>query len=248
MTNRKRPTGYVLWEGSSPFNGQSIVAILTVRSVNSKTGDIPQVWILNRDLHPSEAVATGWDDAQCGNCPHRGTLSYVDAQPVLTGRTCYVDIGKAPAAVWRTYQRGGYPPAEGWHRTAMLAAISGRAIRWGAYGDPGMLPADVVRRLNREHNGGHRGYSHQWRHEWAQWTAGVFMASCDTAQDVIDAAAGGWRTFQVVGLGQTGTVGKRCPATVTGSRAQCATCTQCDGRHGHIWVEAHGSGAALITG
>lgn len=241
MASITPPTGYVLWEGQSPFNQQPIVAVLTVRSSNRKTGDIPQVWILHRDLHPSQALATGWDESICGDCQHRG-------DGTGKNRSCYVEIGKAPAAVWRAYQRGSYPAADGWHRVAMLARISGRAIRRGAYGDPGMLPADVVQRLNREHDGGHRGYTHQWQYSWASWTAGTFMASCDHPTDVVAASAGGWRTFQVVAQGQGGTIGRVCPATVTGSQAQCATCTQCDGKHGHIFVEAHGAGAALIAG
>jgi len=47
--------------------------------------------------------------------------------------------------------------------------------------------------------------------------------------------------------GVTPTVGKLCPATVSGSVAQCLTCSLCDGAKVDVWVEAHGSGAKHVA-
>lgn len=123
--------------------------------------------------------------------------------------------------------------------------LRGRRIRWGAYGDPAILTESVVRDLTAIADG-HTGYTHQWRHNWAQWCRGLFQASCDSFADYLAASDAGWRTFAVVPVGAVPTSGKLCPATAPGSQAACATCRLCDGAKTDIHVVAHGAGAAHV--
>ena len=239
MVSKPRPApGYVIARGLSPIDGAPFVAVLTLKSRNRKTGDMAQVFIIRPDLHPSEALATGADLTVCGNCPHRPRF---DPEVDRIVRSCYVDVGKSVAAVWHALQRGSYPD---W-QPSDSRRLRGRRIRWGAYGDPAILPEGVVRDLTALADG-HTGYTHQWRQPWAAWSRGFFQASCDSFADYLDASAAGWRTFAVVPQGAPAYSGKLCPATAPESQAQCLTCRLCDGAKQDIWVEAHGVGASHV--
>ena len=240
MTRKPRRAlrGFVIDRGLSPIDGSPFVAVLTLRSINAKTGDMAQVFIIRPDMHPSEAIATGADRTICGDCPHRRRWVTELGRWV---RSCYVDVPKSVAAVWRAFARGSYPdwsPEHAHH-------LRGRRIRWGSYGDPAILHESVVRDLNALADG-HTGYTHQWRYAWAQWARGLFQASCDSFADYLAASAAGWRTFAVVPQGAAATSGKLCPATAPDSQAQCLTCRLCDGAKTDIYVEAHGSGASFV--
>lgn len=229
-----KPTGYILWEGVSPIDGSDIVAIVTITSSNRKTGNMAQVWILQKSLSPVDAVATGADHGICGDCPHRKQSNGV--------RTCYVNVGQAPLSVWRAYKANKYP-----HLPETSEALVGLAIRWGAYGDPAVLPADLFTRHNLQ-AARHTAYTHQWRQPWAQWARGQMMASCDSVTDYEQAREMGWRTFNVLSVATKPTVqSKQCPATVEGSSAQCATCALCNGARADIFVHAHGPSAKRVT-
>lgn len=235
----RKPNGVVVARGISPLDGKPYVAVLTFKSDNSKTGNMCQVFIIRPDLHPSEAIATGEDYSICGDCPHRRRW---DATLERYVRSCYVDVGKSVASVWRAFQRGSYPDYD----PALHARyLRGRRIRWGSYGDPAILSEPVVRDLTAIADG-HTGYTHQWRHDWAQWARGFFQASCDSFADYLDASDAGWRTFAVVPQGATPYSGKLCPATAENSQAQCLTCRLCDGAKQDIFVEAHGVGASHV--
>ena len=54
--------GYVLQRGLSPFNGEPIVVIMTMKSKNRKTGNMIQVWILPENVSPMDAVKLRVDD------------------------------------------------------------------------------------------------------------------------------------------------------------------------------------------
>jgi hypothetical protein len=237
---RRAPRGFVVDRGISPLDGSPYVAVLVLRSENGKTGDMCQVYILRPDLSPLDAIATGADRTICGDCPHR--RRWVEALQRWV-RTCYVDVGKSVTSVWRAFTRGSYPEYD----PALHARyIRGRRIRWGAYGDPAILTESVVRTLTALADG-HTGYSHQWRHDWAQWCRGLFQASCDSFADYLAASDMGWRTFAVVPQGDAPYSGKLCPATAADSQAQCLTCRLCDGAKTDIFVEAHGVGAAYVN-
>jgi hypothetical protein len=235
----RKPRGVIIDRGSSPIDGAPYVAIATLHSENAKTGDMVQVFILRQDVAPLDAIASGADRTICGDCPHRRRWSDELQRYV---RSCYVDVGKSVGAVWRAFARGSYPEYD---PTLHARYFRGRRIRWGAYGDPAILTESVVRTLTAIADG-HTGYTHQWRHDWAQWCRGLFQASCDSFADYLAASDTGWRTFAVVPQGDTPYSGKLCPATAADSQAQCLTCRLCDGAKTDVFVEAHGVGAAYV--
>jgi len=228
--------GYVLWEGPSPVDGAPLVAIATMRSKNPKTGPMVQVWILRADVNPAEAVATGADRATCGDCALRPLIQRLARtgqalsgwRATLRRKPCYVNVGQAPLAVWRTWRAGGYVVWDG-----DPAPFAGRAIRWGAYGDPALLPSDVVHTVNAAARGW-TGYTHQWRSPAAAWARAVFMASADQSGDVDAARRRGWRVFYAHdGTAPLPSRMITCPASKeAGERTTCAECTLCDGATG----------------
>ena len=234
-----RATGFVLWRGRSHYDGADIVAIATVQTTNRKTGDMVQTWILRTDRPPVAAIADGSDVSICGTCPHR-----LDDDG---DRSCYVNPGQAPQAVHRAWMAGAYPCADRHDRSRIGA---GRAVRLGAYGDPAMVPARIWRDLIRNASG-HTGYTHQWRASFAAEHRTLCMASVDSAAELADARAAGWRTFRVRSKVERLEPGEIvCPASPEGgNRAQCADCLLCRGatdRRGivaGIAIIAHGTGA-----
>lgn len=216
--------GLIVFEGPSELDGSPVVVILTRKSRNSKTGDLVQSWILRADIDPVEAAKSGDDSSICGNCPHRPILARETGQP-----PCYVNIGRAPRAIWLAYQRGSYRRATSVEQ--VRAFINGRAFRIGAYGDPFAAPVGLWQDLVGL-SSGHTGYSHQWKHprfDPIQW-APLVMASVDSQCEADIARVIGLRTFRVsVGLDRmTGEI--PCPASAeAGHRTQCADCLLCGG-------------------
>lgn len=219
-----KSNGLILWEGASPLDNAPIAVIaigLASGSTNSKTGNLLQTYIIRTDVSPIEAVKAGLDASICGDCKHGPGSPYAL-------RSCYVNLGQGPRAVFDGYQRGIYPRAD--LCADITAAGRGRKVRLGTYGDPAMVPLWVWNALLQDAIG-HTGYTHQWRAHWAQDMRGIVMASADTDAEGNQARAMGWRTFRVRTDAQQVNPGEfTCPASKeAGYRKTCATCLACDG-------------------
>lgn len=249
LTMATKPNGAVLWRGASLLDGAPIVAIVTGlanRSGNAKTGAMLQTWILRADVDPWDAIKTGADASICGDCKHRGKMAQGQIpgnSPTqkMVGRTCYVRVYQAPKSIYKALHRGRYADASDADARAYGA---GRAVRIGAYGDPAAVPAHVWRNLIAEASS-HTGYTHQWR--TAADLRGIVMASADSAAEMDDARAMGWRTFRVRANGDPlGALESVCPASAeAGHLTDCAACGACNGaatgRRGSIAIMVHGA-------
>lgn len=227
--NRAR-IGYVLYETAD------IVVIATLKSKNRKTGRMVQVWILLRKVSPIKAVQLGLDQAICFECPHRGEG--------FKKRTCYVNL-RSPQAIWRAYRRGRYQHLAVERYTEVFAEAK---IRFGAYGEPILIPLPIVEALTIVSRGW-TGYTHQWRRAEYQPYRAYIMASCDNERDAIDASAAGWRYFRVRSEFEPLSAGEiSCPASEEmGHRTTCAKCLLCSGARANdarknIAIIVHGSG------
>ena len=214
-----KPSGYVLYQGPSQLDGSPIVAIATMRTENSKTGNMIQTWILRQDENPFANVKSGNDASVCGNCPRRPVTATND---VL--KACYVKTAHAPLSVWRKWTRGGYPPAPD-------GFAAGRKVRLGSYGDPAAVPLSVWQRALQGASG-HTGYTHQWRN-FPQLSAYV-MASVDFEYEIPRAESQGWRVFYAASPSFVAAQPKArfmaCPASKEGGhRRTCESCGQCGG-------------------
>jgi hypothetical protein len=251
-----KPNGYVIYHGPSLLDGETIVAIATglhSGSTNRKTGAMVQTYILRADRPPTEAVRDGTDASICGACPHRGDGSG-------KGRTCYVNVGQGPRAVWDAWQRGKYGRAGGFGLDgdhdpdiSLSSLGEGRVVRLGTYGDPAAVPAMVWRLLTGKAEAW-TGYTHQWREARFGELRGYMMASCDSGADFQAAVDAGWRTFRVALPNQEARLRGEaiCPASAeAGKKLTCEQCRACGGtargRRGSIVIQAHGGFAVMAN-
>lgn len=218
----------ILYEGKSLLDSKPIVVLATgydTKSANSKTGEMIQTFILRQDVSPTEALKTGDDVSVCGDCKHRDG-------------SCYVTVFHAPLSTWKRYKRGNHPSKN-------LDLLKGKFIRFGSYGDPAAVPAEVWQEL-KSIASGTTGYTHQWHKD--DQLKGLCMASTDTAEEYSQAIAKGWRSFRVRGAGET--MQRKeivCPASEeAGKKLSCIDCRACggaDGRKSNIVISVHGSKA-----
>ena len=232
-------TAAIIYEGPSLIDGSPIVVVATVGSKNSKTGDMVQTWILRADVAPIEANRTGLDIAICGNCPHRGLVT--EGAKMAQNRTCYVNIGQAPTAVYKAFKRGSYRYAT---TPAARAAIGrGRMVRVGAYGDGAAAPVEVWNELKAEAEG-HTAYSHQVAVEGAAFDPSIYMQSVESVAEASTAWAAGRRTFRIVA--DVAEIVKGAEVECPSERGvKCADCGLCDGskRAKSVAIVVHGTGA-----
>jgi hypothetical protein len=237
-----KPNGYVLYTGPSLLDGANIVVIATgfaSSSKNVKTGGMIQTYILRTDRSPVDAVKSGADASICGACPHRG-------DGTGAGRTCYVNVGQGPLAVWRAWRAGKYPALPPVHGR-LYGMFAGLRVRFGTYGDPAAVSWTLWRGI-AAHAAGWTGYTHQWR--VAPALAAYCMASVDNIEEAQEAQAAGWRTFRVALPDAAARIMNEviCPASAeAGKKLQCADCMACSGgqRKGSIVIKAHGGFAVM---
>lgn len=180
-TKQTKYTGYVLYEGSSVLDGKPIVVIATMKTKNRKTGQMVQTWILRSDMHPLSALETRQDESICGVCIHRRSI----------GGACYVNVGQAPAAIYKAYKAGSY--SHKWDAGTFM----GKLMRLGAYGDPAAVPLDIWESA-LSLTSGHTGYTHQLAHKnFDMGLTDLCMVSADTPKSAAKAQALGLRNAAV---------------------------------------------------
>ena len=224
----KKVTGYTIFEGKSPITGDDIIAVITLKSTNIKTGNMASMWILHKDLSPIEASKQGKDESICGMCPHRHNL----------GGACYVTLFQAPLQVWKSYHKGNYPKVND------MTIFEGMSVRFGAYGDPNVIPIDILVQLKSVVKNS-TSYTHQWKTESDNESLkAVSMASVDNKAEAKLAIENNWRYFRVTN--DISDIDKAteivCPNTTKG--IQCIDCGLCKGntiKAKNIVIEVHGS-------
>tara|TARA_R110000824_G_scaffold8691_5_gene39150 strand:+ start:1602 stop:2327 length:726 start_codon:yes stop_codon:yes gene_type:complete len=110
--------------------------------------------------------------------------------------SCYVRTEQGPGAIFGADKRGNIPHFGEEHKES----LKGQGIRWGAYGDPALIPIPIIQEmeaLTGLKNKKGTGYSHMWKDPNMQGHKDMFMASCDNIQDLKEAEALGWRGFIV---------------------------------------------------
>ena len=218
-----KPNGYVLHEDDKRV---CIATGFRDASNNRKTGRMIQIWILVKRESPVDAIRSGSDRLICGNCIHRGTKG--------RKRSCYVNVGRAPQAVWKGWKRGIYPALPS------LDVFAGHKVRFGAYGDPTWIPLPLAQAIAKAADG-HTGYTHQWRKPSLDGWKRIVMASVDSTLDLLEARSRGWGTFRVSKDLDHHTFETLCLSEAKGTT--CEQCTLCNGRNRSVFIPAHGSGA-----
>lgn len=229
LKNRsKKPTGLIIYEGISQLdNKTNIVCIATLKSNNAKTGNGIQLWILNADIDPVASVKNGTDASVCGNCKHRGESG--------KERTCYVNLGQAPLAIYRAYKRGSYTAFDGDY-----TIFTDKYVRFGAYGDPAAVPISVFLPV-LDYAKKWSGYTHQWKVCNPLYLS-FLMASVDDNNEALEAQLMGYRYFRIKSEGDALIDNEiYCPS----DRIKCNACGLCSGikkAAKSIAINVHGTG------
>jgi hypothetical protein len=215
MHRRGLLRGVVIYDGPSVLNGEAIIAIATFRSLNDKTGDMIQTWILLRDQSPIAASEVGADVAICGVCPLRHFLK----------GPCYVAIGRAPQSVWTAFRAGAYPVYD---PQVHARYFKGRGLRLGSYGDPAAVPFEVWAGLV-DRAASHTGYTHQMAHRhFDRRIATLCMVSADTPNQARLHQERGYSTFRVRGPEEPLLAGEQV-CTYEVDKTRCEDCGLCQG-------------------
>ena len=199
-----------IWEDTQR-NIYAALYCLERSSSNSKTGDMVQLAILPIDSKPTKALKT----RQLPNCGDCALIS-----------TCYVNTVSLNAVYDQTVNQ-------------TVAAVPKRfraPIRLGSWGDPGLLPIDLLQQLSRT-AGAHTGYTHLWQ-EIEQEYSQLLMASIDhlTAKkqgltvDQLKRLAWdkGYRTYTILQPGEKQSAQERSCLYVS-NNTQCRYCKLCNG-------------------
>jgi len=188
---------------------------LRTKSENSKTGDMAGLYILPLSDSPTESIKSKTDDRQCGDCPLKRTICYVN--PVSTNSP--------------------------WHKIHSepvqdLPLTIDKPLRLGVYGDPAFVPRSILRQMVKSAPR-HTGYTHQWLNVHKAYSK-YLMASIDdltakregvTSVELKQQANDkGYRTFRVVQEASELTSDEiLCPYET--HNVQCADCSLCDGTY-----------------
>jgi hypothetical protein len=251
-----RPLGVILHRGRSSFDGSPYVVIMPLgRSSNKKTGKMLQTYIIRSHVHPLAAVQSGGDVAICNDCPMRGLVATQKrrSRKKKNFRACYVNVGQGPTMVYGAFRRGryvDYNPAD--HDQF----IRGRKIRFGTYGEPVLIPFDLMMHL-AEISAGWTGYTHQWANLAFADYRRLLMASVHGLTGPWSrehAKSLNWRTFRTMRDGAPADDEVLCPASKeAGHRLSCNTCNLCDGEGRRkigldcvdVYIPGHGGKAIM---
>lgn len=233
----------IIYEGPSELDGKPIVAIITglvLKSKNSKTGVMPQIWILRSDIHPTDALRTGEDKSICGDCKFRPKVLGEKACSTAS-RECYVKP-MAFNQIYKKYINGGYDKI---NPQLLAELLRDKHVRIGAYGDPGAIKLEFWETILKYCKS--TGYTHAWKYCDEGFNK-YCMASCDSPLDVKLATLKGYRCFFVQDIEAIKVVNDiklaYCPASKEmGKKTTCFNCMACTGtrfgQKSHITIMKH---------
>lgn len=215
--------------------GEKFVCIavgLSKPSQNGKTGPMIQVYMIHSEIDPVTAQKTGDDATVCLQCIHRG-------------KSCYVNPGQGVDQVFKSFKNGNYPelPTKNGipvNESLWRRIFQGSSIRFGAYGEPVLIPLPTIELLTNIVEGRITGYTHAWRShpDYKKF----FMASVDTPQEYFKAKSMGWRTFRVSSSWHQKDADETfCKYNLDGT--ECIDCLKCRGnleQDKNIFVKVHG--------
>lgn len=215
-----------IWAGESPFDHNAIFASMTGingLNLNPKIGRMTQVWILSQDSPPYEMIKRG-DYAVCGNC---------ELSPHLKRKEqCYIArrAFQAPSAVWKSQVEKTISLQD-----AIQHLVENPVkIRFGAYGDPAMIPQSVFESLlsplrKKFKTKTHTAYTHQHAYRFARWMKRYAMASCSDIKTARKLWRAGWRTFRIIDS-LDGLVPKEILCPNVSRDINCDACCLCNGK------------------
>ena len=112
LSQAKNQNTVCIFDGPSLKNGVPVITLLTgfkTPSLNTKTADMLQSFIVLRDVSPTDAIASGQDEAVCGDCSLRPIVAkFLKLNSTISEAivSCYVNVGRSVQAAWNSYKAG----------------------------------------------------------------------------------------------------------------------------------------------
>jgi len=219
-----KTTNAKISEGSAPI-------------VQTYTFDLRQFELANsgRKITPAEFYAL--DIRNCLDCPLSGNVNngigkcythkYMQFSGFLSMLRSIGKIEQIPSEL------------DDHNRAQILRWCAGNYVRFGTYGEPALLPFDLVENMALNSKSW-TGYTHQARKNWAQPFKALFMASAHSDKDA--ASITGWRSF-IAKPKHEESAGVQCPASAELNLTNCSACGLCSGLNGkgkkNIKINAH---------
>jgi hypothetical protein len=229
LNNNKKPKGFVIYQGKSLIDGKSISVVYLPQSLNKKTGNMAQTYIIRSDIDPRLASKTGEDYSICGSCKHRGSVTTEPDRKQAKGRTCYVNLAQGVLIVYKQLMKGAYPVVNNHKDIQSLG--DNQVVRLGTYGDPSAVPSYIWDSLLSKAKK-HTSYTHQSHNSSCDVRSDISMMSADSYEESKKFWSKGLRTFRVMQKDEVLDKTKEvlCPASKeAGRRATCETCVLCSG-------------------
>jgi hypothetical protein len=211
--------------------------LTTARSTNTKTGDMPTVWVGST----KEEAVQSCLKSKCPLLPKRLGGAGGQVNEKLKLKPCYAWNGRVmmgAAAIYRKYATN--PSSYDLDKALSKSVRSASVIRVTGIGDPSALDenqAEEITRKTSAHGLSLYGFTAGWK--FASWWKGKLMASTFTLEQADEALDEGWRASTIlphdfVGDGPQkntfltpkGRKGVVCPY-IMGAPVTCSTCKLC---------------------
>lgn len=204
------------------------MVIATEKSGNRKIGNAIQIWVVPRNETVTESRRNGNDSkTQCKGCP------------LASNHGCYVGsyyVDAIQKAAWA----GKKPVVKS--KQDIVNLVKGRFVRFGAYGNPSLIPLSLVK-LIADNASGWTGYFHDWNlmsFDKAKAYGKYFMASCEPG-NVDQALSMGLRVFATRPQSDTVPTGLiDCPSSRGVTCSQCQLCSGTSKRARSVSIPVHG--------
>lgn len=213
-------------------------------SQNSKLGEGNMLHTYHFSIDQVRFSNLKLDGSSCLDCP----LSYTNSSEEGESGGCYTHKGFMGMGLRsmlkrlnKLWHKGKIEVYSAERMNSFLGAIEflkPELIRFGVYGEPVLLPIQVVQKLS--HISPYTGYTHQWSKPEYQQYRHFFMASTHNSFETAIANDMGWRTFNVGILDNA----VNCPASKeAGKKTTCVSCKLCNGSNGNskknIYINPH---------
>ena len=212
---------FKILETVSEFTSEKVKVFLTDKSMNRKTGDMPQVNYLPDDK-PTDSIKNNNDSTVCGTCIRRPSVAKENGVS-----PCYVKKFFAPNAIYRAEQNGTIPDI------SKAKRMKAGSVRLGAWGDSASVSEEIYFKIRQEVKAKYRvndrdilDYTHNW--QTSEHLKPYAMASVEGIEEARQAWNSGWKTYRVIdNLSEVSEREILCP-NIT-KRIQCRECKLCNG-------------------
>ena len=231
----KNKLGYIIYEGPSQLDkNHDIVCILKIKTDNSKLGNMAQLLIIPKDIHPYEAMNQKKDNIVCGDCIHRRSQN----------GSCYVQP-YVYNGMYKAYKAGKYTKVNiNLQQYSNMFKTMNLSLRLTMYGDIAAVPIGILNQLHKLCKT-YTAYTHSPHRIDLSKLNFKPMISVESEEQVKYWNDKGYKTFRTKLSNQKKLSNELvCPATIENKKVKvtCDSCLLCgtNNKKHNIVLDVHG--------